>query len=76
MIYNDAYSVFAGARHPVLFGSKVREGWPEVADFNDNVMRVGFGGWHACLQRPGIDPLSERPARTGLDASRLLSSAR
>ena len=44
MIYNDAYSVFAGARHPVLFGSKVREGWPEVADFNDNVMRVGLAG--------------------------------
>jgi two-component sensor histidine kinase len=44
MIYNDAYSVFAGGRHPVLFGSKVREGWPEVADFNDNVMKVGLSG--------------------------------
>ena len=28
MIYNDAYSVFAGGRHPQLLGSKVREGWP------------------------------------------------
>ncbi|MCA1654463.1 MAG: PAS domain-containing protein, partial [Sphingomonadales bacterium] len=44
MIYNDAYSVFAGARHPGLLGSKVREGWPEVADFNDNVMKVGLAG--------------------------------
>lgn len=44
MIYNDAYSVFAGHRHPALFGSNVREGWPEVADFNDNVMKVGLGG--------------------------------
>src|ERR1700761_1786567 len=44
MIYNDAYSVFAGGRHPKLFGSKVREGWPEVADFNDNVMKVGLAG--------------------------------
>jgi PAS domain-containing protein len=44
MIYNDAYSVFAGARHPRLLGSKVREGWPEVADFNDNVMKVGLAG--------------------------------
>ncbi len=26
MIYNDAYSGFAGARHPQLLGSKVREG--------------------------------------------------
>jgi len=44
MIYNDAYSVFAGHRHPKLLGSKVRDGWPEVADFNDNVMRVGLAG--------------------------------
>ena len=44
MIYNDAYSIFAGGRHPLLFGSKVREGWPEVADFNDNVMKVGLSG--------------------------------
>jgi hypothetical protein len=44
MIYNDAYSVFAGGRHPRLLGSKVREGWPEVASFNDNVMRVGLAG--------------------------------
>ena len=44
MIYNDAYAVFAGARHPALLGSRVREGWPEVAAFNDNVMKVGFGG--------------------------------
>jgi signal transduction histidine kinase/PAS domain-containing protein len=44
MVYNDAYSVFAGNRHPSLLGTKVREGWPEVADFNDNVMRVGLAG--------------------------------
>src|ERR1700743_2764270 len=44
MLYNDAYSVFAGARHPHLLGSNVREGWPEVADFNDHVMRVGLRG--------------------------------
>jgi signal transduction histidine kinase len=44
MIYNDAYSGFAGGRHPRLLGSAVREGWPEVADFNDNVMKVGLSG--------------------------------
>jgi len=44
MIYNDAYAVFASARHPELLGSNVREGWPEVADFNDNVMKVGLAG--------------------------------
>ncbi|TNC05787.1 PAS domain S-box protein [Methylobacterium terricola] len=44
MIYNDAYSVFAGGRHPDLLGAKVREGWPEVAGFNDHVMHVGLAG--------------------------------
>ncbi|QJE01645.1 PAS domain-containing protein [Massilia forsythiae] len=44
MIYNDAYSVFAGGRHPRLLGTKVREGWPEVAAFNDNVMKVVMQG--------------------------------
>jgi PAS domain S-box-containing protein len=44
MIYNDAYSVFAGGRHPQLLGSKVREGWAEIAAFNDHVMRVVMAG--------------------------------
>jgi two-component sensor histidine kinase len=44
MIYNDAYSVFAGGRHPRLLGSKVLEGWAEVADFNRRVLDVGLGG--------------------------------
>ena len=44
MIYNDGYSRVAGRRHPQLLGSRVREGWPEVADFNDNVMKVGLAG--------------------------------
>ncbi len=37
-------SAFAGDRHPRLLGSKVREGWPEVAAFNDHVMKVGLAG--------------------------------
>ena len=44
MIYNDPYSVFAGQRHPQLLGSKVLEGWAEVAEFNAEVMRVGLAG--------------------------------
>ncbi|WP_198018854.1 hybrid sensor histidine kinase/response regulator [Azorhizobium doebereinerae] len=44
MIYNDAYSHFAGGRHPALLGSKVLEGWPEVAAFNAHVMDVGLKG--------------------------------
>ena len=44
MLYNDAYAVFAGARHPRLLGAKVLEGWSEVADFNQHVMNVGLAG--------------------------------
>lgn len=44
VIYNDAYSAFAGERHPNLLGSNVREGWPEIADFHDNVLKVGLAG--------------------------------
>lgn len=61
MIYNDAYSVFAGGRHPDLLGKPVLEGWPEVADFNRRVMDVGLRGGtlsfrdrHLVLHRHGV----------------------
>ncbi|MET0961769.1 MAG: PAS domain S-box protein [Noviherbaspirillum sp.] len=44
MIYNEAYSLIAGSRHPGLLGANVRQAWPEVPDFNDNVMNVGLSG--------------------------------
>ncbi|MET0374176.1 MAG: PAS domain S-box protein, partial [Rhizorhabdus sp.] len=44
MIYNDAYSAFAGGRDSRLLGSNVREGWDEVAEFNDHVIREGLAG--------------------------------
>jgi PAS domain S-box-containing protein len=44
MIYNDAYGVFAGNRHPGLLGSKVLEGWPEAADLNRHVMATCMAG--------------------------------
>lgn len=44
MIYNDAYAVVAGGRHPGLLGVPVREGWPEAAGFNDRVMKLVLAG--------------------------------
>ncbi|MBR8142357.1 response regulator [Burkholderia sp. AU19243] len=44
MIYNDAYAGFAGGRHPYLLGKAVELGWPEVADFNRNVMHTCLAG--------------------------------
>ena len=28
-IYNDAYCALMGAKHPTVFGTPVRRGWPE-----------------------------------------------
>lgn len=44
MLYNDAYSEFAGSRHPASLGSKVRESWPELAGFNDTVIAKALAG--------------------------------
>ncbi|WP_250633416.1 sensor histidine kinase [Pinirhizobacter soli] len=44
LIYNDGYALFAGDRHPVLFGMNVLEGWPEVAAFNAEILRITRNG--------------------------------
>lgn len=44
MIYNDAYSQFAGGRHPYLLGVPVELGWPEVAEFNRHVVDTCLAG--------------------------------
>jgi PAS domain S-box-containing protein len=49
-IYNDAYAVFAGARHPALLGSKVLEGWPEVAALNQRVLESCLAGRSVSLR--------------------------
>ncbi|APW35905.1 hybrid sensor histidine kinase/response regulator [Rhodoferax koreense] len=77
MVYNDAYAKIAGGRHPQLLGSRVREGWPEVADFNDHVMKVGLAGGtlsyrdqHLILHRNG----RAEPVWMNLDYSPLLDA--
>ncbi|MFK3737551.1 hybrid sensor histidine kinase/response regulator [Massilia sp. TN1-12] len=44
MIYNAGYALLAGGRHPGSLGGKVREEWPEIADFNDRVLRTVLAG--------------------------------
>jgi len=44
MLYNDAFIASAGGRHPRIMGCPVRDAWPEMVDFNDNVLRVVLGG--------------------------------
>ncbi len=50
MLYNDAYAVIAGAKHPRILGQGFIEAWPEVIDFHREVMAVVRAG----------DPLSYR----------------
>ena len=75
MIYNDAYSAVAGGRHPDLFGSKVREGWPEVADFNDNVMKVGLAGGTLAYRDQVLTLYRHGVAGAGVAQPRLLAAA-
>ena len=44
MVYNAGYAEIAGSRHPGAMGGKVREVWPEAADFNDRVLRAVLAG--------------------------------
>lgn len=52
LIYNHGYALFAGDRHPDIFGRPVLEAWPEIADFNRANMERGFRGesWYLADQ--------------------------
>ncbi|WP_051651256.1 PAS domain-containing protein [Brevundimonas bacteroides] len=51
LLYNDGYARFAGRRHPELLGMGAREGWPEIADFNDQNIRRALAGEAWSLNR-------------------------
>ena len=55
LIYNDGYARFAGRRHPELLGMGAREGWPEIADFNDLNIRRGLAGEAWSLRDQQLD---------------------
>lgn len=44
MFYNDAYSFFAGDRHPAALGTPCWEVWPEAADFWLNALSTCLQG--------------------------------
>ncbi|WP_428309454.1 PAS domain S-box protein [Hydrocarboniphaga sp.] len=45
MIYNDAYSLIAGPRHPQALGGTVPDIWPEIWDnWNRGIIEAGFRG--------------------------------
>lgn len=44
MVYNDAYGVIAGGRHPGCFAEPLLTAWPEVAEFNRKMLAEIRGG--------------------------------
>ena len=42
LIYNHAYALFAGDRHPEIFGMPALDAWPEIADFNRSNIERGL----------------------------------
>ena len=44
LIYNARYAELSGARHPQIMGMAAAEAWPEVADFNADVIRRVLAG--------------------------------
>lgn len=44
MIYNDAYRSIAGPRHPQAFGGRVAQVWPEIWDWNRDILERGYRG--------------------------------
>jgi len=38
LLYNDAYAVIAGAKHPSILGSSVFDAWPEQVEFHRDLM--------------------------------------
>jgi len=44
MIYNDAYKAIAGGKHPAALGGTVPAMWPEIWDWNRDVLAAVFRG--------------------------------
>lgn len=44
LVYNDGYAVFAGQRHPGILGKDVAVAWPEIAEFNLDILRRVLSG--------------------------------
>jgi len=44
LLYNDAYAVIAGAKHPLILGRGLFDAWPEVIELHRTVMDTVYRG--------------------------------
>jgi len=61
LIYNEAYALICGGKHPRMLGRPVRDAWPDAWDFNAAVLADGragkpqvFQNAHFVLERDGV----------------------
>jgi len=70
LLYNDAYSEIAGARHPGLLGRTVRDSWSEVAGFREQALnRVLDGNTLNCHDQHMVLLRNGKPEDIWLDIS-------
>ena len=50
MLYNDAYTAVLGAQHPASLGRTSLEVWPEIAEWNRDVLQRCLGGEIVCFR--------------------------
>lgn len=50
LIFNDAYAAFSGSHYRSRLGRKVVDAWPEVAEFNANVLSTVLAGGTLCYR--------------------------
>lgn len=46
LVYNSGYVTIAGDRHPGILGMRAVDAWPEIADFNRDVLNRVLAGDH------------------------------
>lgn len=44
LLYNDAYAVIAGAKHPHILGKPLFDAWPEVSELSRTIMDTVYRG--------------------------------
>src|SRR3954469_17045365 len=61
-VYNDAYAVLAGDKHPAALGMPTRQCWPEVWHINQPIYEAVLSRGEAVLREDALYPLERRGA--------------
>ena len=59
MLYNDAYRAVLGTQHPDALGRTTMEVWPEIAEWNREVLQRCLGGEIVCFREHAMTLMRE-----------------